>query len=76
MPHYTVLAFTTTHDALAAEAVLKAADVANRTVPTPQSLGRLCGISLRVPIGAVPDAEAALAAAGIRVSERVDIEDV
>ncbi|MDI6692339.1 MAG: DUF3343 domain-containing protein [Anaerosomatales bacterium] len=72
---YAVYGFETTHDALSAERALAQAGVPFTTIPTPKSLGELCGIALRVPIAVAPDAEGALEAAGLAWKARAEIDD-
>jgi hypothetical protein len=45
---FVVLGFASTHDALAAEALLKDLGVAAVPVPAPGELGARCGIALRL----------------------------
>ena len=75
MAPFIVYGFATTHDALVGERTLLAADIIHMTIPTPKSLGALCGIALRVPEGSAHDAEAALAAAGCDWTVRVEMQD-
>lgn len=72
---YAVYGFETTHDALAAERALLDAAVPATTIPTPRSLGALCGIALRVALGDAARLEAVLSAAGIRWTARAELED-
>jgi hypothetical protein len=72
---FVVYGFATTHDALVGERTLIAADVMHVTIPTPKSLGALCGIALRVPESSAGDAEAALVAAGTAWTARVEMLD-
>jgi len=46
---FVVLGFGSTHDALAAEDLLRDARIEVVPVPAPATLGALCGIALRVP---------------------------
>jgi hypothetical protein len=73
---FTVYSFSTTHDALSAEAWLKARDFTVLAIPTPRTLGRLCGISLRVDPADAAAVEDALAEARIEIAARGVIEDV
>lgn len=75
MAPFVVYGFATTHDALVGERTLLAADVMHITIPTPKSLGALCGIALRVPEASVTDAESALTAAGAAWTVRVEMLD-
>ncbi|MBC7265769.1 MAG: DUF3343 domain-containing protein [Coriobacteriia bacterium] len=72
---YAVYGFETTHDALSAERVLADAGLRFVTIPTPKSLGALCGIALRVPIAEAGAAENALHAAGLAWKTRAEIDD-
>lgn len=72
---YAVYGFESTHDALSAERVLASADVPFTTIPTPKSLGSLCGIALRVRDEHASAAETALVAAGLRWTGRAMIEE-
>lgn len=72
---YAVYGFKTTHDALSAERVLADAGLSFVTIPTPKSLGALCGIALRVPIAEAGAAEGALRAAGLDWTARAEIDD-
>lgn len=72
---YVVYGFETTHDALAGERALVEAAVPSTTIPTPRSLGTLCGIALRVAPEDTQRCEAVLAGAGIRWTARVEIDD-
>jgi hypothetical protein len=73
---FVVYGFESTHAALAAEAVLKDLGVAVVPVPAPKSIGRLCGIALRVEPADAERAEALLSNAGIEPTARVEIEDL
>ncbi len=75
MARFTVFGFETTHDALAAERALLEAAVPVVAVPTPKTLGALCGIAIRAPLADAERVERALVAAGIRWTRRVEIED-
>lgn len=72
---FVVYSFATTHDALSAEALLQDMGVDVVPVPTPPSLGGLCGISMRVPPEQAQHAERLLANAELQWSGKVDIED-
>jgi hypothetical protein len=76
MRAFAVYGFATTHDALAAETVLKAASVPVTPIPAPRELGSLCGIAMRVEPEAAASLEAALSQAGLAWTARADIEDV
>ena len=73
---FTVLGFATTHDALAAEKHLKAADVPVVPIPTPRALGARCGIALRIPLDDESRADEVLLEKGPLVHSRTQIEDV
>lgn len=73
---FDVLGFETTHDALDAEALLDDMGVETVTIPTPGSLGALCGIALRIDPADTERALRYLSAAGIGLSGTVRIEDV
>jgi hypothetical protein len=73
---FVVLAFNTTHDALAAETALRDAGLTVVPIPTPRSVGALCGIALRLPPEQAASAEEVLRVVGIAPSNRVEIEDV
>lgn len=72
---YAVYGFETTHDALAAERALLDASVQAAAIPTPRSLGALCGIALKVASEDAARAEAVLSAAGIRWTARAEMDD-
>ncbi|HEX9093549.1 MAG TPA: DUF3343 domain-containing protein [Coriobacteriia bacterium] len=73
---FAVLGFATTHDALAAEALLKDLGVAAVPIPAPLALGSLCGIALRLEHDDVERAVELLANAGVAVTGRAAIDDV
>ncbi len=73
---FVVYGFESTHAALSAESLLKDMGIAVVPVPAPKSIGRLCGIALRVEPGQSARAEELLANAGMEPNGRVDIEDV
>jgi len=62
---YVVFGFESTHDALTAESVLAAGGLPLTVMPTPKSLGALCGIALRIAETDVPAAEKTMMRAGI-----------
>lgn len=72
---FVAFGFESTHNALAAEALLKDADVPVVPVPTPADMGSLCGIALRVSPGDADHAERLIKASGIRPSGRIVFED-
>jgi ribosomal protein L7Ae-like RNA K-turn-binding protein len=73
---FVVYGFESTHAALAAEALLKDLGVPVVPVPAPKSIGRLCGIALRVEPADAARAEHLLANAGMEPNARVEIEDI
>lgn len=73
---YVVFGFSTTHDALDAEAALGSAGVRAVPVPAPAALSAKCGIALRLPPDEERRARSVLAAAGIAPSARIEIDDV
>jgi len=72
---FTLFGFVSTHDALAAEALLKDMGVDVVPVPAPKSLGQLCGIALRVLPEESERASDLLEAAGIEVSAVGEVMD-
>ncbi|MBE0476351.1 MAG: DUF3343 domain-containing protein [Coriobacteriia bacterium] len=72
---FAAFGFESTHDAIAAEERLKAAGIPVVPIPTPASLGALCGIALRVAPGDAPAAERVMKSGGIRPSASVSFED-
>ena len=72
---YSVLGFSSTHDALDAEAILLDLGVDVRPVPAPQTVGALCGIALRLSRAERERALGYLDSAGIPVSNWIDIDD-
>ena len=74
---FEVFGFTTTHEALAAEQLLKDLGVPLTPIPAPRALGgALCGIALRLDPPDVPRAEELLERAGMSPAARGSIEDV
>ncbi len=73
---FLVLGFDTTHDALAAEEALRAADFAVVPIPAPKAFGKLCGIALRLSPEVADAAECLLKDAGMRVAGRVEVRDL
>lgn len=61
-----VYTFGGTHEAIASEGALLAAGLAVRVMPLPAQIGAGCGLCLRVEATARPQADAALAAAGLQ----------
>jgi len=72
---FAVYGFETTHDALIAERKVAAAGIGMRLIPTPPSLGVLCGLALRVRAADAAATEAALRSSGLSWSGPVTIED-
>ena len=73
---FVVYGFESTHAALAAEALLKDLGVSVVPVPAPKSIGRLCGIALRVEPVDAARSEQLLVNAGMEPKARVEIEDI
>jgi hypothetical protein len=73
---FATFGFATTHDALTAEAALKAAGIPVTPVPAPRELGSLCGIALRLEISDADRSAGVFAAAGTEPTARADIADV
>jgi len=73
---FVVFGFESTHLALDGEALLDDLGIDVVPIPTPASIGALCGIALRVPPQDADRAETYLERAGIRWSAKVAIEDV
>ncbi len=73
---FAVLGFTSTHDALDAEALLLDMGIDVVPIPAPKSLGTLCGIALRLEIADELRASGYLADAGIVVEAHGEVEDV
>ena len=73
---FIVYGFASVHDALAAEAALKAAAVPVVVVPSPSELDELCGIAMRVLPGDAAAAEEAMERAGTPARAQAKIEDL
>ncbi len=73
---FAVFGFASTHDALAAEALLKDAGLAVVPVPAPHELGALCGIALRLPPSDAGRARDVLVSASIQPTGEVAMSDV
>lgn len=73
---FAVFTFSSTHDALDAEALLDDMGLEVVPIPAPPSLSANCGIALRVPVGDAERAGRYLARAGIAVAHQGTISDV
>jgi len=73
---FVVFGFASVHDALGAEAVLKAAGIPVTAIPSPRELGEICGIAMRVDPGDADEARGALARAGSSPKAAAEIQDV
>lgn len=73
---FRVLGFTSTHDALDAEALLLDLGIDVVPIPAPKTLGTLCGIALRLEPADEPRALRYLEGAGIHVETVGEVEDV
>lgn len=73
---FVVYGFESTHRALDAEALLGDMGVHVVPVPTPKTLGALCGIALRVELAEAARAEKLLERAGLAWSARAEHRDV
>ncbi len=62
---FVVFTFTTTHDALTAEELLKAAGLDVVPIPAPSSPTAKCGLAMRLPASQALPAEEAMAAGGV-----------
>jgi hypothetical protein len=72
---FVVLGFGSTHDALAAEALLKDLGVDVVPVPPPRTLDALCGIALRLEPRDAPRAKELLERASITWTSEAAIQD-
>jgi hypothetical protein len=59
-----VLTFATTHQAMAAEDILREAEIPLEVVPPPRELSSGCGLALMVSLGDVPTARRVLTSRG------------
>jgi len=73
---FKVLGFTSTHDALDAEALLLDLGIDVVPIPAPKALGTLCGIALRLEPADEPRALGYLSDADIAVIAVGEVEDV
>jgi hypothetical protein len=72
---FVVYGFSSVHDALVAESVLKGAGVTVTPVPSPKELGELCGIALRIAPEDATHAHRLLESAGIAPRKSAEIRD-
>jgi ribosomal protein L7Ae-like RNA K-turn-binding protein len=73
---FTVLGFGSTHDAMAAEALLKDLGVPVVAVPAPKEIGALCGIALRLEQEDDVRAKKLLARAQIAWTQEATVQDL
>lgn len=73
---FSALGFSTTHDALDAEALLGDMGIDVVPIPAPKEVGALCGIALRLEPTDETRALEYLERAGIRVATVVAISDI
>ncbi len=73
---FSVLGFSTTHDALDAEALLGDLGIEVVPIPAPREVGALCGIALRLEPSEESRAVEYLQRAEIKVATVVEIWDV
>lgn len=73
---FVVYGFSSTHDALDAEALLEDMGIDVVPVPAPPGVSANCGIALRVAPGDAERVERYLESAGIGLAARVEIEDL
>ena len=73
---FAVFGFASTHDALAAEALLKDVGLNVVLVPAPKELGALCGVALRLLPKDAGRARELLERASITPSSEVRMRDV
>ncbi len=72
---FVVFAFDSTHVAMSAEDALENAGIAVVPIPTPATLGGLCGLAMRVPPAEAGGARKALHEAGIVPRAETMIDD-
>lgn len=72
---FVIYTFGGTHEAMAAERILKGASVPARCIPKPEQLGGGCGIALRIEPSKAAAAEEILTAAGAGWTVRATVED-
>lgn len=73
---FIALGFSTTHDALDAEALLEDMGIEVVPIPAPPEISATCGIALRLAPLDVDQALVYLERVGLDVASRVEIEDV
>ncbi len=73
---FAVFAFSTTHDALDAEALLEDMGIDVVPIPAPPTVSAHCGIALRLAVADVQQALIYLARVGIEVVAQGVIDDV
>lgn len=73
---FVVYGFSSTHEALDAEALLDDMGVDVVPVPAPTTISATCGIALRVPEADAPRADKYLVNAGLVPGARVSILDL
>jgi len=73
---FVVFGFGSTHDALDAEALLGDLGVTVTPIPTPKSVGSLCGIALRLEPADEERARRYLEGAGIAITSAGEIDDL
>lgn len=72
---FIVLGFSTTHDALDAEALLEDMGIEVVPIPAPPETSATCGIALRLDPGDIDRALVYLDRVGIEVASTIGIED-
>jgi len=73
---FVAFGFSSVHDALEAEDVVRRAGIHAVPVPPPKELGELCGLALRVQPADAELADAAMRAAGRPPISRADFRDL
>jgi len=69
---FVTFTFATTHDAMAAEALLLRAELDVVPVPAPKTKKAFCGLAMRLPAHQARPAEKSMAAGGVVYSGRVE----
>ena len=72
---FVVFGFASTHDAMAAESLLKQAAIPVTPIPSPPAFGSLCGLAIRVLPEDENRATNVLSEGRVAPVERADIED-